>query len=126
MKNKRIVQNLTKIGNTLANKKLLRKQTVDSLVDRALSTMQEIGGITGISTSSYQPIRIHNHTNSYTIPIQMQPFNEASSLGKKAYEFFETLTQRAVEYGASKRNIEFHLGKEYASKHHPPEWFRTL
>lgn len=122
MKDNEVVKNLRKIGERLKRK----RADISELVSDTIESMSPIGGITGIKVQSNSSITLHNHTNSYLIPINMEPSDEVSAIGSQAYCFFETLVRELCSYGVPKRNIEFHLGRDYSSKHHQPAWFRYL
>ena len=122
MKDGKVTKKLRQIGHQLSRKKV----SVDALVDDVLDCMKIVGGITGLKTKSYSPITIHNHTDSYSIPVRMNPSDEISSKGSQMYDFFERLVEKLYGTGITKDRFEFHLGKDYSSKHHQPQWYKSL
>ena len=123
MKNESIQYNLKQIARAITNG---RMRNFRISIDEIIQTMDCIGGLTGISARQGNLITLVNHTDSYNLPIRMPEYGKNDAYAKRVFPFFEQLAHAAYEQGVPKSQIQFHLGRDYASKHHPPEWFRNL
>ncbi len=100
-----------------ARKKMKPREALDEIV----TAMDLVGGITGLKVASHQTMTILNHTASYNFPIRYEEHSpNLSSFGKKTYRLLEHLQDYLISHGVSPRNIEYHMGKMYSSKHHDP------
>ncbi len=92
------------------------------MVDMVVEAMTPIGGITGLRVAANQTMTLHNHGGSYTLPIRYEEHRQGalSAFGRRAYAFLEELRDHLVDAGVSPRNIEYHMGPNYSSKHHCP------
>ncbi len=108
--------------NKLARKfQAVKKFNAEKLLDNIVDAMAPIGGITGFNVASNQTMTIHNHTALYNLPIRYEEHsNKLSSFGKRSYAFLEKFEDYLINEGTSPRNIEYHMGKKYATKHHDP------
>ena len=100
----------------------VKKYKPVTLLDDILETVAPVGGLTGLKVHSYGTLTLCTGVGNYKLPIQYEEYRDGglSSFGKRAYEFLEALSDYLVDTGISKRDIEFHLGKSYSSKHHDP------
>ena len=116
MKNEETQQKLKKAARRfLAVKKVKPKQFLNTVVE----ALDPLGGITGFRVACHQTLTLHNHTASYNVPIPYEEHTGSlSAQGKRAYEFLDHLREHLTVQGVSPRDMEFHLGKYFASKHH--------
>ncbi len=116
MKNITVQKKLKKaVTRFQANKKFKPGMFLDEVVE----TMASIGGITGFRVASHQSLVLRNHTAHYSLPVRFEEYSgRLSSAGKRQYAFLEGLVGHLREEGVSPREMEYHLGKDYASKHH--------
>jgi len=109
---------LKKLAKRFQNAKKFKPE---KLVDHVVEAMMPIGGITGFNVVSHGTMTLHNHSDRYNLPIRYEEHSERlSSFGKRAYTFLERLQDHLMDDGISPRNIEYHLGKAYSTKHHDP------
>lgn len=91
------------------------------LLEEVVYIMDPIGGITGLLAKQNCTITLHNHNDSYKLPIRMpEHTSNLSRQDKKNYEFLELMNKYLLDHGVSKRDIEYHMGKRYSSKHQRP------
>ncbi len=123
MKSQNVVKSLKQIANNVLSAK---RANCTTTIDDIFQTMESIGGITGIHARQGNTITLVNHTDSYNLPIKMPEYGKKDAYAKTVFPFFEELACTAHQRGMDKSAIQFHLGRDYASKHHPPEWYKKL
>jgi hypothetical protein len=118
MKNPNVQDRLNKSAKRFVQVKKLKPEV---FLDEVVDSMSTIGGITGFNVRSNGTMTLCNHTANYNLPIRYEEHSQRlSSMGKKAYGFLEGLYHHLSQEGVSPRNMQFHLGKNYSSKHHCP------
>ena len=118
MKNPQVQKSLKQLATQYTHSKKAKPAT---LVEKVVGLMDAVGGLTGLRTSQNSYITLQNHNDAYTLPLRMSEHTQNMSRSdKKKYQFLESLRTRLLEQGVSPRNIEYHLGAHYSSKHHNP------
>jgi len=116
MKNEDVQSNLKEVANKFVN---VKQYGAEHLLSDVIELMAPIGGITGFEVKSHKNLTLRNHTAHYHLPIKYEGHsNKLSKIGKKAYDFVDLLGEYLIKIGVSKKNLEYHLGKTCASKHH--------
>ena len=119
MKNAQVQDRLNQSSRRFEN---VRKFKPGAFLNEVVGAMNDVGGITGFRVASGQTMTIHNHAASYTLPVRYEEHSaKQSALGKKAYLFLEGFMDYLQGQGVSKRAMEYHLGRDYSSKHHAPK-----
>ena len=120
MKNANVNKNIKKAANNFT----ARKDPV-RCIDDLVSSMDTIGGITGFNVESNNNLRLVNHNDTYTVPVRFEEHGPGlSKFGKQCYQALEILMDTLTYQGVPKGNMQFHLGKNYSSKHHDPRRYR--
>ncbi|MBW3019727.1 hypothetical protein KY334_00360 [Candidatus Woesearchaeota archaeon] len=116
MKNTQVQKKLDNLANKFRN---VKKFKADKCLDEVIKAMSEVGGITGITVSSGHSLTLNNHTASYNFPIIYEEHKpNMSKFAKQSYELLELMMGYLIEEGRSPADFEYHLGKDYSSKHH--------
>jgi len=112
-----VQKNLNKMTKKFQNNKKMKE---DALLEYIVSAMDEVGGITGLYVASNQTLKLKNEKEIYNVPIKYEQHSKnLSAFGKRSYKFFEKLTDYLVTVAeVSKKNIQYHLGRDYSGKHH--------
>jgi hypothetical protein len=99
----------------------VKKHKPEVFLDEVVNAMNTIGGITGFNVKCNSTMTLCNHTANYNLPIRYEEHSQRlSAPAKRAYNFLEGLYNHLAKEGVSPRQMQFHLGKDYSSKHHCP------
>jgi len=118
MKDAQVVKELKKAANRF---QAVKKVKPEQLLETVVRAMAPIGGVTGLCVASNQTLTLVNPNDSYSLPIVFEEHTDRlSAFAKRAYAFFETFMDYLIDRGVSPSDIQYHLGADYASKHHDP------
>lgn len=115
MKDDATQKKLNKLARDFENDK---KYRAENLLEDVIETMELIGGLSGFRVHQKGTLSLVNCTDIYKMPLEYEEHAKANgSLQKRLYDFLERLKNYVTQIG-NKRSAEYHLGRDYASKHH--------
>ena len=115
MKNHAVQERLKQAAERFAGKGK-KELPAQKLLVEIVEAMETVGGISGIAMTPQKTI-IKNHNDWYCLPMRAEYRGKRSDNGRE-YKFFELMAAYCMSIGISKKGIEYHLGKQCASKHH--------